>query len=59
MFFFHFDLGEFGLVYKGVWTLKDLPVAVKTLRGGASDEQRDNFLFEASGNDNVNNYMYI
>ena len=46
-------------MYKGVWTLKDLPVAVKTLRGGASDEQRDNFLFEASGNDNVNNYMYI
>ncbi|XP_019862227.1 PREDICTED: ephrin type-B receptor 1-B-like isoform X1 [Amphimedon queenslandica] len=41
-------VGEFGLVYKGVWTLKNIPVAVKTLRGGATDEQRSNFLFEAS-----------
>jgi serine/threonine protein kinase len=41
-------LGEFGLVYKGIWTLKRVPVAVKTLRGGSTDEQRENFLFEAS-----------
>ncbi len=41
--------GEFGLVYKGTWSLKNIKVAVKTLRGGATDEQKRNFLFEASG----------
>lgn len=44
-----FPTGEFGLVYKAKWTLKNLPVAVKTLRGGATEEQKENFLFEATG----------
>ena len=42
-------IGEFGLVYKGIWTYKNIAIAVKTLRGGATDDQRNNFLFEASG----------
>ena len=41
--------GEFGLVYKAQWSLKNVSVAVKTLRGGATENQKQNFLFEASG----------
>ena len=41
--------GEFGLVYKAQWSLKNISVAVKTLRGGATENQKQNFLFEASG----------
>ena len=50
-----FSIGEFGLVYKATWTLKNVKVAVKTLRGGANEEQKRNFLFEASGMERVNN----
>ena len=39
--------GEFGLIYKAQW--RDVSVAIKTLRGGATENQKQNFLFEATG----------
>ena len=40
--------GEFGLVYKATWVTKNIAVAVKTLKGSATQEQKENFLMEAS-----------
>ena len=42
--------GEFGIVYKGQWKLpneKSLPVAVKTLKSTASNDERIKLLQEA------------
>ena len=50
--FFHFKtLGEFGDVCKGLLTLPSKPpltVAIKTLKSGASEKNRLDFLTEAS-----------
>ena len=44
--------GQFGVVYLGEWTKpgeeKGVPVAVKTLKGGAKEEDKVKFLQEAA-----------